>query len=101
MTKELRACSSCKACCFVLAIDSKPGYSTRLDTEEDISKPAGVACRYLTEKACSIYEVRPKVCRAFNCDWKEKRSGYAPGDIPQHSGCIGVRGNQMFFLKEK
>lgn len=63
------SCYPCHACCVTLRIDSKPGYSTRLDNAEDIAKDAHKPCRYLNDNGCSIYEYRPIVCRTFRCDW--------------------------------
>ena len=87
-----RECRACKACCIALEIVSEPGKSTTFDTGEDIAKPAGQNCRFLTESGCSIYEVRPVVCREFKCDWLIHRKGFGPDDNPDDTGVIGVRG---------
>lgn len=29
-------------------------------------------CDINTDKGCTIYEVRPKICRVFKCDWRGK-----------------------------
>ncbi|MGL6043519.1 MAG: YkgJ family cysteine cluster protein [Sandaracinobacteroides sp.] len=70
-----RTCGTCTACCVFLQIESG-----------GIEKPAGVACRHLTEcSGCAIYADRPQVCRSYNClwrsvdalpeDWRPDRSG--------------------------
>jgi Fe-S-cluster containining protein len=89
-----RNCDSCNLCCFYLEIESKPGYSTRLDTGEDIAKPARSACRFLNDQGCSIYESRPLVCRQFRCDWLLGAKGFGPEDSPNRSGIMGVRGER-------
>lgn len=97
MSKDIRACSTCTACCVFLEIQSKSGYSTRLDTGEDLSKGSGTPCKYLSKhQTCSIYSVRPLVCREFMCDWIILRKGYGKEDDPSRIGFIGVRGNKVF-----
>ena len=96
-----RSCGSCTLCCTQLEIESEPGYSTRLDTAEDIAKPAGKACRYLQPDGCSIYEARPLVCRHFACDWLLGQKNFGAEDSPQQTGRIGVRGVTLHFHMEK
>lgn len=96
--KSDRSCSGCTACCTALRIDSRPGFSTRLDTGEDISKLAGQPCRFLGDGQCGIYEVRPLVCRRFKCDWLEYRKGFSEEDAPPKAGYVGVRGT-LFILR--
>lgn len=90
--KEKRTCGSCNACCTLLRIDPEPGFSTRLDNAEDIAKPAGVPCRFLTAEGCGIYEVRPLVCRTFKCDYLKGRQGFA---APALVGYFGLRGRRF------
>lgn len=97
LKKSQRSCSGCTACCTALRIDSKPGYSTRIDTGEDISKKAGDPCRFLAQGGCGIYEVRPLVCRQFRCDWLEKRKGLGQQDAPIKVGYLIARG-EVFYL---
>ncbi len=99
LAKKGRSCGSCQLCCIELEIESKPGYSTRLDTGEDIAKPAREECRYLGEKGCTIYDVRPLVCREFACDWLVGQKGFGPDDTPEALGFIGVRGVNWHFSK--
>jgi Fe-S-cluster containining protein len=96
-----RQCGACQACCRVLEIESRAGHSTRLDTGEDLAKPAGVPCRYLTASGCSIYAVRPAVCRVFACDWLQGRHGYGPSDAPHATGVLGARGVRFHFAPER
>lgn len=95
--KNVRICGPCSGCCTVLRIDSQPGYSTRLDTGEDIAKPAQTPCRFLGEQGCTIYEARPIVCRTFQCDWLMKRKGFKQSDHPCRIGFFSIDG-EAFFL---
>ncbi len=94
-----RSCASCNLCCTHLEIESKPGYSTRLDTGEDVAKPAKAPCRFLGPNGCSIYEVRPLVCREFRCDWLLAVKGFGPLDSPDRTGVMGVRGERWVIDK--
>lgn len=95
MEKE-RTCTSCTACCVYLRIDSQPGYTTRYDSGEDIAKAAGVPCRFLTATSgCGIYDVRPQVCRKFQCDWLQHRKGFSEKDAPVLKGSFSVAGNHI------
>lgn len=85
----MRSCASCSACCTTLRIDSVPGLSTRLDTGEDLAKPAGVPCKYLGDQGCGIYAVRAPVCRRFQCDWKLGLKGFPEEDPPLKVGYFG------------
>ena len=89
----IRQCASCNLCCIHLEIESRPGYSTRLDTGEDLAKPRGTPCSYLGASGCTIYEVRPVVCRRFQCDWMLEAQGYGQQDSPEKIGIMGVRGD--------
>ncbi|HEV7345732.1 MAG TPA: YkgJ family cysteine cluster protein [Devosia sp.] len=56
---EGRECDGCTACC------SFPPIRT-----ETLQKPANTICQHCVEgKGCTIYEVRPRVCRGFFCGW--------------------------------
>ena len=92
MSKE-RSCQSCIACCIVLRIESQPGYTTRYDNGEDIAKPAGVACRFLSAQGCGIYEVRPQLCRKFKCDWLQSRKNFGLEEAPSLTGTFSMNGN--------
>jgi len=100
-SKSERNCGTCSACCTVLRIDPEPGYSTRFDNGEDIAKPAGETCRYLTFQGCGIYAVRPIVCRRFKCDWLKKRKGFDAMDHPQKVGYFGMRGSLFVFKNDE
>lgn len=95
-----RHCSQCNFCCIYLEIESKPGYSTRLDTGEDIAKPAKKRCQYLGKDGCTIYEARPLVCREFRCDWLLGVKGFGDDDSPDQSGVLGVRGTNWIIDPE-
>ena len=98
VSKLKRSCGDCNACCTVLRIDSQLGYSTRLDNGEDIAKPAGVSCRFLTKNGCGIYAVRPIVCRSFKCDWLKGRKGHSYEAHPLRVGFFSID-NDRFFVE--
>ncbi|MCX6127945.1 MAG: YkgJ family cysteine cluster protein [Proteobacteria bacterium] len=92
-----RTCGACSLCCTQLEIESKPGFTTRLDNAEDLAKPAGRMCAYLGPKGCTIYEHRPLVCRQFACDWLLGEKKFGPEDSPLETGRLGVRGVTLHF----
>ncbi len=96
-----RSCATCNYCCVYLEIESKPGYSTRIDTSEDLAKPANQACGYLGDSGCMIYEVRPLVCRQFRCDWLLGVKGFGPDDSPVLTGVLGIRGDKRFISPDE
>jgi hypothetical protein len=59
--KRLVSCGGCTLCCTVMQVDMAP-----LD---ESPKPALSACRHCEDRGCSIYDRRPKACRAFQCMW--------------------------------
>jgi hypothetical protein len=52
-----RPCDACTLCCTHLAV-------------EEIGKPAGERCPWLSEEGCTRYETRPKQCQNFYCAYK-------------------------------
>ncbi len=58
--KQHITCKQCGACCIGLSISSTiPGLEN--------GKPAGVVCIHLNaDNLCSIYEIRPKVCKEYS-----------------------------------
>lgn len=94
---QTRTCGECSHCCTHLEIASSPQFSFRLDNGEDVAKPSGQACRYLAPHGCSIYPVRPPVCREFKCDWLIGDPEYGDDDTPANTGVIGVRGIRWHF----
>ncbi len=98
-TTTYRSCGSCMLCCTFLRIESKPGYSTLLDTGENIAKDAGTPCKFLTKNGCGVYEMRPIVCRVFLCDWLRGRKGFPRELPPDKLGAIGVGGKTMVTCK--
>jgi len=54
--QKRRTCGECTACCTALPVG-------------EISKPQGVPCRQCTKVGCSIYQMRPRSCRDFECQW--------------------------------
>ena len=55
----LRPCGDCTKCC--------DGTLTALVLGQQIG--LGVPCQYLKPK-CTIYPIRPRVCREYLCEWK-------------------------------
>lgn len=56
---EGRNCGTCTACCSFAPI--------RVET---LRKPANTLCAHCAEgQGCTVYEVRPQVCRGFYCSW--------------------------------
>lgn len=56
---EGRECGSCVACCSFAPIRT-----------ETLQKPANTLCTHCVEgQGCTVYEVRPQVCRGFFCGW--------------------------------
>ncbi len=56
---EGRSCESCTACC------SFPPIRT-----ERLQKPANTMCSHCLEgRGCTVYDIRPDVCRGFYCGW--------------------------------
>jgi Fe-S-cluster containining protein len=95
-----RTCAPCNLCCIHLEIESRPGYSTRLDTGEELAKGPGYPCPYLTRKGCSIYDSRPLVCRQFACDWLIGEKTYRENESPLQTAIIGVRGARLHLSFE-
>ncbi|MEI8027105.1 MAG: YkgJ family cysteine cluster protein [Pseudomonadota bacterium] len=92
-----RSCGSCTLCCTHLDIESEPGFSTLLSDGVDIAKPKGQKCRFLGPGGCTVYEVRPLVCREFACDWLLGDKNFKESDHPLKSRIIGVRGVNWHF----
>ncbi len=63
----------CNACCFDLNVELDAAEAKRLDHfvqdgKSILSRDENGACTYLDSRGmCSIYEDRPKSCRAFDC----------------------------------
>jgi hypothetical protein len=95
--KSGRTCGSCALCCTHLEIESEPGYSTLLSNGLDIAKPKGQKCRFLGPGGCTVYEVRPLVCREFACDWLLGDKNFKDSDYPLATRIIGVRGVNWHF----
>lgn len=80
LSKELtegpvtRACGTCTVCCNLLEVVT-------------LKKPFGEACpKCVQDQGCSIYEVRPQICRTWTCVWSR---GYGEeADRPDISGIL-------------
>jgi hypothetical protein len=56
---EGRSCGTCTACCEFPPIRT-----------EQLQKPANTLCSHCVEgRGCTVYDVRPDVCRGFFCGW--------------------------------
>ena len=72
-----RSCDGCTACCAFPPIRT-----------EKLQKPANLLCPHCAEGAgCTVYEVRPDVCRGFYCGWFFL-SELGPAWHPNHSGVV-------------
>ena len=50
-----RQCDGCTVCCSVLMVP-------------ELQKPMYETCKFC-DKGCTIYKIRPKSCRTFECAW--------------------------------
>jgi hypothetical protein len=56
---EGRDCAGCTACCSFAPIRT-----------EELQKPANTPCLHCAQgHGCTVYDVRPQVCRGFYCGW--------------------------------
>ena len=56
---EDRSCDGCTACCAFPPIRT-----------DKLQKPANLLCPHCAEgHGCTVYDVRPVVCRGFYCGW--------------------------------
>lgn len=63
-------CGPCQACCHqaVILTDEETGYETEtIGTARFLKRRPDGACVYLSETGCSIHDLRPACCRAFDC----------------------------------
>jgi hypothetical protein len=58
----MRKCGECTACCTALEV-------------RELNKEAGEPCNQLLQlgHGCSIYNIRPKSCRDFECVWLQEK----------------------------
>jgi hypothetical protein len=69
-----RSCGDCTACCTVLAV-------------HELRKPMRWACDHVACGGCRVYDIRPKSCRDFNCQWL---LGAVSGDESTRPDKLGV-----------
>lgn len=80
---EGRGCGTCTACC------SFPPIRT-----ERLQKPANTMCLHCREgQGCTVYDVRPDVCRGFFCGWFFLED-LSPQWHPSESGIV-IRSEQF------
>lgn len=60
-TTTFRPCGDCTACCSGQLLGVAHGNFFG----------CGKACVFLTDNKCGIYDIRPKVCRGFQCGWSQ------------------------------
>ncbi len=72
-----RQCGACTACCEFAPIK-----------HERLHKPTNLLCPHCSEHiGCQVYDIRPDVCRDWNCGWKILPS--IPTDwSPDRSGLV-------------
>jgi hypothetical protein len=70
----VRECGSCSSCCTLLEVT-------------DVGKPANEWCKHCDPgKGCTIYDLRPQMCRSFSCAWLQ---GHLNDDwYPEKSGLV-------------
>ena len=74
---EGRDCHGCTACCAFPPIHT-----------ETLQKPANTLCPHCAEgQGCTVYDVRPGVCRGFFCGWFFMPE-LGPEWHPNHSGVV-------------
>jgi Fe-S-cluster containining protein len=80
-----RACGTCSLCCTVLRVD-------------ELGKSAGQDCpNQRGELGCGIYEIRPEICRSYECLWRQggleedERPDLTGGIVDLESVGIGLR----------
>ena len=66
-----RHCGECRECCIHVGV-------------EELDKKAGVSCKHLCSRGCSIYENRPKGCADFACMWLI--GAFGQNDKPSKTG---------------
>jgi len=96
----VRKCGDCTVCCTMTSIGDRLINGTRL------IKEGGKDCPLLnnTCTGCSVYEIRPKTCRDFNCSWLQ---GYGDEkDRPNKNGILVYEqninnGHWVIFLETK
>ncbi|HTV33623.1 MAG TPA: hypothetical protein VME69_11070 [Methylocella sp.] len=72
-----KSCGACSLCCRVLEIT-------------ELAKPAGKLCDNCSRdgsSGCAIYPRRPKVCRDYECLWKNDRA-LGPRLRPDRTGTL-------------
>ncbi len=71
-----RECGGCTECCHSLGVP-------------EFGKKSQEACRFaVCGKGCTVYRVRPKSCRTFECLWKQ--GWFSEAERPDQSGVIFV-----------
>jgi len=71
-------CGECQQCCYTLHVP-------------DLKKPSYTPCRKLCAEGCSIFFAPPKVCKEWDCSWRESQRGDNPMPAnlrPDKSGVI-------------
>jgi hypothetical protein len=61
-------CGECIACCVNPAISKEQYRDLGMPPTE--AKPYGQKCVHCTGKGCGVYDVRPSICRGYQCLWK-------------------------------
>jgi hypothetical protein len=89
-----RDCDGCTECCHALSIDAPT-----------LTKPNGINCPNNCGSGCTVYAVRPNVCRDWYCawrmsetlgdEWRPDRSGFiveiVMDDLPEGFSLPGLR----------
>jgi len=75
----VRICGECTACCKSVALP-------------EFNKATNEPCEHLRE-GCGIHETRPESCRAFQCAWLSKMTGFKDESMrPDRCGVVAAVG---------
>lgn len=69
-----RECGDCQLCCELIQV-------------EELDKPPHQKCEHQCPTGCGIYDIRPKECRVYQCQWRSDEN--VPDELrPDKLGCI-------------
>ena len=91
-------CKGCVACCIRDMIFLHPEcgdiiefYETKIvNSRYALKHKKDLSCIYLTKTGCGIYEVRPTICREFDCRVTVKKIGYTQFRKMARKGLMSV-----------
>jgi len=79
MSKFLKECGSCTECCKGWLVGEALGF--RFSPYNP--------CKFILDNKCSIYNIRPNVCKSFKCEWLDNLE--MPNDLkPSNNNTIVI-----------